>query len=77
MMEDVHCSSGDQLDSVDNLLFCSVNSEPSIQKEKCCEMCKHIEIGVQILYCYISSLNCIYMYIYGLDKFCLNNQIEL
>ena len=24
MMEDVHCSSGDQLDSVDNLLFFSV-----------------------------------------------------
>ena len=23
MMEDVRCSSGDQLDSVDNLLFCS------------------------------------------------------
>ena len=24
MMKDVHCSSDDQLDSVDNLLFCSV-----------------------------------------------------
>ena len=33
MMEDVHCSSGDQLDSVDNLLFCSLNSEPSIEGE--------------------------------------------
>ena len=32
MMEDVHCSSGDQLDSVDNLLFCSVNREPSIKR---------------------------------------------
>ena len=32
MMEDVLCSSGDQLDSVDNLLFCSVNSEPSIKR---------------------------------------------
>ena len=32
MMEDVHCSSGDQLDSVDNLLFCSINSEPSIKR---------------------------------------------
>ena len=33
MMEDVHCSSGDQLDSVDNLLFffCH-NSEPSIKR---------------------------------------------
>ena len=31
MMEDAHCSSGDQLDSVDNLLFCSINSEPSIK----------------------------------------------
>ena len=33
MMEDVHCSSDDQLDSVDNLLFCSGNSEPSIKGE--------------------------------------------
>ena len=32
MMEDVHCSSGDQLDNVDNLLFCSINSEPSIKR---------------------------------------------
>ena len=32
MMEDAHCSSGDQLDSVDNLLFCSINSEPSIKR---------------------------------------------
>ena len=32
MMGDVHCSSGDQLDSVDNLLFCSINSEPSIKR---------------------------------------------
>ena len=33
MMEDVHCSKGDQLDSVDYLLFCSINSEPSIKGE--------------------------------------------
>ena len=71
MMEDVHCSSGDQLDSVDNLLFCSINSEPSIKRRSFVEMCKHIEIAVQILYCYLNSLNCIYMY-YGLDDFCLN-----
>ena len=32
MMEDVHYSSSDQLDSADNLLFCSVNSEPSIKR---------------------------------------------
>ena len=32
MMEDAHCSSGDQLDSVDNLLFCSINSESSIKR---------------------------------------------
>ena len=41
MMEDVHCSSGGQLDSVDNLLFCSVNSEPSIKRRsvvKCASM---------------------------------------
>ena len=32
MMKDVPYSNGDQLDSVDNLLICSVNSEPSIKR---------------------------------------------
>ena len=36
-------------------------------------MCKHIEIAVQILYCYLNSLNCIYMD-YGLEDFCLDNR---
>ena len=63
MMEDVHCSSGDQLESVDNLLFCSVNSEPSIKRRsvvKCGSTLRFI--AVQILYCYLNSLNCIYTY---------------
>ena len=41
MMEDVPYSNGDQLDSVDNLLVCSVNSEPSIKRRsvvKCARM---------------------------------------
>ena len=72
MMEDVHCSSGDQLDSVDNLLFCSaVNSEPSIKGE----VLSNVQeiLAVHILYCYLNNLNCIYMY-YGLEDFCLNNR---
>ena len=76
MMEDVRCSSGHQLDSVDVIFcFCSVIIVNQALREKCCEMCKHNEIAVQILCCYFNSLNFIYRY-YGLDNFCLN-KLEL
>ena len=39
-------------------------------------MCKHIEIAVQILYCFLNSLNCICMY-FGLGDICLNKSLEL
>ena len=55
MMEDVRCSSGDQLDSVDNLLFCSVNSEPSIKRRSVVKCASTLRISSRINFALLSQ----------------------